>query len=164
MSGGQWTIPGFPHRGWTCIRVVDLNPDDLPPGKSPDYEACQVCGQYPIRFVHTIVHDDWLDEVDVGCVCVERLTQDYVNPRREEKRLKNRANARARWLKRRWRMSIKGSFWIKEKGHHIVVFRSTFAEGWKCCFDGKFGMLEHPTKEAAMLSVFNKLVHEESRR
>src|SRR5271166_1202731 len=130
-SDNTWRIPGLPRRGWVCVGVVDLNPDELPM-EEVDYATCEVCGQHPIRFVHTIVHDDWPEELDVGCVCVEHLTNDYVNPRRHERDLKNRASARARWLKRRWKISAKGAFWIKEKGHHMAVFRATFGEGWRC--------------------------------
>ncbi len=163
QAGNLWKAPGFPHRGWMCIRVVDLNPDE-DPKHEVDYETCQVCNHHPIRFVHTIVHADWPDELDVGRICVEHLTQDYVNPRRREKDLRNRSQARSRWFKRRWRISAKGAFWVKAKGHHVTVFLCPCGcKQWRCCFDGEFGTLFHPTKEAAMLAVFNKLVHEESR-
>jgi len=163
QAGNLWKTPGFPHRGWVCIRVVDLNPDESPADEA-DYETCQVCNHHPIRFVHTIAHAGWPDRLDVGRICAEHLTQDYVNPRKNEDRLRKISGARSRWLKRRWRISAKGAFWLKVRGHHITVFLCQCGcEQWRCCFDGEFGTLRHPTTAAAMMSAFNKLVHVEAK-
>jgi hypothetical protein len=124
-----WKAPGFPHRGWESIGVVDLNPPD-DPSDDVTYATCEACGQTPIRFVHTLVHDDWDDPVSVGCKCCERLTDDYVTPRRHEAELKRQAAARARWVKQRWRTSAKGSLWVKVRGVVVTVFRSRFGEGY----------------------------------
>src|SRR4051794_10583946 len=107
-----WKIPGMPHRGWECIHVVDLNPDELP-AEEVDYATCEACGQHPIRFVHTIVHDAWPCGLDVGRVCVEHLTGDYVNPRLREGELKRKAAARRGWAKKPWRTSANGNTWMK---------------------------------------------------
>ena len=47
---GLWDVPGIPHRGWTCVDVIDLRED----GKDTDnpqtnYEVCQMCRHHPLR-------------------------------------------------------------------------------------------------------------------
>jgi len=157
-EGSAWRAPGFPRKGWSCIGIVDLNPDEKP-ADEVEYATCEACGHYPVRFVHTLAHKEHPDELDTGCICAEHLTDDYVNPRRVEVVLRKRAMARSRWLKRRWRVSYKGAHWLKVQGHHMAVFRNRFGPGWRCSFDGKFGRLIHPTKEAAMMALFNKFAH-----
>jgi hypothetical protein len=102
---------------------VDLNPDDAP-SDEVDYQTCEVCGQYPIRFVHTIEHPEYPGPLDVGCVCVEKLTGDYVSPKRHEARLRQRSRTRANWLKKPWNISANGNPWIKLHGYHAAVFPS----------------------------------------
>jgi hypothetical protein len=152
----------MPHRGWTCINVRDTNPDELPMDEA-EYETCQACEKYPIRFVHTIVHDDWPDEVDVGRICVEHLTNDYVNPRRHEAELKRRASARIRWLNRKWKTSAKGNKWLKTDGHHMAVFPSQGRAGFGCILDGRFSQKSYPTERAAMLHIFDYLQRRKER-
>jgi hypothetical protein len=166
-SGHRWTIPGMPHRGWEWLGVVDLNPDELPMDEV-EYETCQACGMYPIRFVHTIRHDEWPDELDVGRICVEHLTEDYVSAHADrcEERLKRRAAAvrrkrkadeagRARWAQRDWRESARGNFWTKEKGDRSTVFAS--GSGWRIVVDGIFGRRTYPSPEAAMQASYDAL-------
>jgi hypothetical protein len=149
-----WHAPGFPHRGWECVDVIDLNPDD-DPSEEVSYETCQACGQYPIRFVHVLRHWEWPGEIEVGCVCSERLTCDYVSPKRREQELKRRASIRRRWLTKRWRTSAKGNPWLKVKGHRLVVFPT--ADGFSCSVDGVFSRYTYPTEQMAKLACLTRL-------
>jgi hypothetical protein len=149
-----WKTPGFPHRGWDCVDVIDLNPDNLP-SECVDYESCEACGHYPVRFVHCLVHDEWVDEARVGCVCAERLTGDYVNPKRHEAELRRRSTARARWASRRWRHSARGNAWVKVRGHHVVVFPSLASEGWTFAVDGVVSRRTFPDERAACLASYD---------
>jgi hypothetical protein len=161
--GNLWHTEGFPHRGWECIHVEDLNPDELP-ADEVDYETCQVCGQYPIRFVHTIIHDDWPDELDVGRICVEHLTGDYVNPSRREAELKRRAagvkrrrkadeKARTQWAVRHWRESARGNLWTRYEGLGITVFAC--GSGWRIVIDGIFGRRIYPSQAEAQQASYD---------
>jgi hypothetical protein len=163
-----WETPGFPHRGWECTGVVDLNPDELP-ADEVEYETCEACGQHPIRFVHTVEHDDWDDPVEVGCICSARLTEDYVTPYRRERELKNeasrrqraarkarerlaareacRALARSTWDRRPWRASAKGNLWLKVDGLPVVVFPAE--GGYRCLVGDVFGIRTYRTIEEA---------------
>ena len=60
-------------------------------------ETCEMCGQENIRYVHYMNHPDYPDELKVGCVCAENMENDYVNPRKREQKLKNKASRKKRW-------------------------------------------------------------------
>jgi hypothetical protein len=142
----------MPHRGWSLVDVEDL-------GEAA--HTCHACEYEPIRYVHHLTHEEWAGELLVGCVCSEHLTCDYVTPRQMEKKARRLAAARKRWIQRRWKISAKGNLWVKLKGHHMSVFPLKSGTGWKCTLDGRFGQLVHATREAAMLSLFNKLTIEQ---
>lgn len=78
-----WSDPNVPHRGWECVDVIDLadyceNDDEI------RYQQCQMCSNEKIRFVHVMTHPDFQGELHVGCVCAEKMSEDYVNPRNIE--------------------------------------------------------------------------------
>jgi hypothetical protein len=163
-----WETPGFPHRGWECTGVTDLNPDELS-ADEVEYETCEACGQHPIRFVHALAHDDWEGEVEVGCICSARLTEDYVTPYRRERELKNEAarrrrelkcqaarrderaayrlGVRGRWPGMHWRESSKGNPWLKVDDVLIVVFPAR--GGYRILVGDVFGIRTYPTLEEA---------------
>jgi hypothetical protein len=108
-----WDQKGVPQKGWTCAGVTDLG--------SPDGQ-CEMCGREEIRYVHHMAHQVYEGELDVGCVCAEKMEGDYVNPRRRERDLKNVAARRKRWLTRKWKTSQSGNPYLKMDGFHIVVY------------------------------------------
>ena len=89
----EWNKPGLPHKGWTCVDVIDLA-EGIDETESIPYEQCEMCGNEKIRYAHVMSHPDYPDEIYVGCVCAEKMTGDYVNPRRCENELRNRAQRR----------------------------------------------------------------------
>ncbi len=62
------------------------------------------------RDVHVVFHPDMGEELLVGCNCSEKLTDDYENPQRREKELRNKTNRRTHFLKRKWRISAKWNY------------------------------------------------------
>ena len=69
-----------------------------------------MCGRERIRFVHIMRHPDYPDELRVGCVCAEKMSDDYVNPRRAEDTLKKRAVRRKNFNKMCIRDSIRAEY------------------------------------------------------
>jgi hypothetical protein len=104
---GLWHPSGIPQRGWRCVDVVDVRADAGPEDET-SYATCQMCGKEKIRFVHTMEHDEH-EPLEVGCICAEKMSEDHINPRRREQKLRNRAARRSKWLTRRWRVSTKGN-------------------------------------------------------
>ena len=133
----------MPHKGWHCFDVEDL-------GKPT--HTCEMCGQEQIRFVHYMRHLEHRD-LQVGCICAEKMTEDYVNPKLREQALRNKASRRSRWLSRKWRISAKGNPFIKVKGNHIVAY--PFGQFFRLCINGKMGTINYPTLDAARLRAFD---------
>lgn len=133
---GQWNREGLPHKGWKCLDVIDLaeyaEPDDPIP-----YERCEMCGNEKIRYAHIMKHPDVADEIHVGCVCAEKMTDDYVNPRRCETALKNRVSRRNNFNKVQWNFNAaKGTYSKKYKGEYITIMESRYGN-WGVFFAGQ---------------------------
>jgi len=154
-DGRRWDKPGIPHRGWWTVDVIDLNPDEEP-ADQVDYATCEMCDHHPIRYVHVLDHPGH-DRLEVGRICAQRMTGDYVGPRRREQALRNRAARRSKWLGRRWRTSSKGNFYLEDKGVNLGVFASPYHPGrWGARIGKRFGRGTYATSEAAKLALFEE--------
>ena len=132
----EWNKPGLPHKGWTCVDVIDLA-EGIDETESIPYEQCEMCGNEKIRYAHVMSHPDYPDEIYVGCVCAEKMTGDYVNPRRCENELRNRAQRRKNFKKAQWRFNpAKGTYSKKYKGEYITIMQSRYG-GWGVFFAGQ---------------------------
>ncbi|WP_047835787.1 MULTISPECIES: hypothetical protein [unclassified Cupriavidus] len=153
MSGSRWDQPGVPHKGWHCVDVVDLRADGEP-ADDTDYATCQMCGNEKIRYVHIMEHPDVEEALDVGCVCAEKMSDDYDGPKRREARLRNRASRRTRWLHRKWRVSAKGNSFLNVDGRNLVVY-PTKTGRWGYKIGDRFGPKTYPTVREAKLALFD---------
>lgn len=130
---GNWNREGVPRKGWQCMDVFDLaeeaeQDEDIP------YEQCEMCGNEKIRYVHIMRHPEFPDELHVGCVCAEKMTDDYVNPRKYETALKNKAARRRNFNKVDWRFnSVKNTYSKKYKGEYITIMQGVYG-GWGIFF------------------------------
>lgn len=102
----RWEREGIPHKGWKEIGIEDLG-EDLEFGDDVEYEQCEMCGQEKIRYVHILQHSDFNGELRVGCVCAEHMTDDYINPQKSERELKNRLNRKKNFMRREWQEARK---------------------------------------------------------
>ena len=152
----QWNIPGIPHKGWALINVIDVREDGRSADET-DYEVCMMCGNEKIRYVHVLEHPDVDEEYIVGCVCAEKMTNDYYNPRQRENALRNKTNRRINWLKRNWKRSGNGNPYLKLDGHILVVFYNEKNHNYGCILDGKFGKIKYPDMEKAKIGLFKKV-------
>lgn len=132
----EWNKAGIPHKGWECIDVFDLA-DDTEAGEEILYEQCEMCGNEKIRYVHVMKHQDFPEELHVGCVCAEKMSGDYVNPRRCETALKNKSMRRRNFNAVRWRFnSAKNTYSKKYKGEYITIMEGRYG-GWGIFFAGQ---------------------------
>lgn len=129
---GLWDKPGVPHKGWTCVGMIDLGADadgmDFDTRKHELYEQCEMCGQDGVRYVHLMQHSEYPDELRVGCQCAEKMEEDYDSPRRRESKLRNRQLRKVNFLKQQWVRSRNGNFVLKYNGHLITIMKSKFNE------------------------------------
>lgn len=146
MSGSRWDQPGVPHKGWHCVDVVDLRADGGPADET-DYATCQMCGNEKIRYVHIMEHPDLDENFEVGCVCAEKMSDDYEGPKRRETKLRNRAVRRTRWLQRKWRVSAKGNSFLNLEGTTWwCIRRRPVAGATRSGTDSVRGHTRQPTK------------------
>lgn len=119
MSSGKWSQPGVPHKGWQFQSMEDLGEPS---------ETCQMCETQTIRYVHYMQHPDYEGVLGVGCVCAERMEENYTAPKERENQLRQKAPRLTKWMQREWRRSSKGNAFINHMGFNIVLYRSR--NGW----------------------------------
>jgi hypothetical protein len=110
---GKWAQPGVPKKGWTCERMQDLG--------SPQ-ATCEMCETKTIRYVHTMTHPHYGTALQVGCVCAQKMQNDYAGPRLREKKLRSIADRRKRWLRRRgWTIFAQRNAYINTDGFLVLI-------------------------------------------
>ena len=110
-----WDNPNVPHKGWRLIAVEDLG--------APDH-TCQMCGNEEVRYVHVMEHDRH-EQLEVGCVCAEKMSKDYVTPVEMQTRLADNAKKRhALITSPQWSGTWSGNQKVRRNGKtHVVFFK-----------------------------------------
>ncbi len=97
----------MPRKVWRCVEVYDLR-DEGVAADDTEYATCEMCGKEQVPFVHVVEHDDFSERLSVGCICAMKLSGDYVNPRNQETKLKNKA------LRKRNDLLVNGEYRLRE--------------------------------------------------
>jgi hypothetical protein len=155
-GSGKWAQPGVPHKGWVCVGIEDL--------EEPS-EICAMCEVREIRFVHYMQHTGYPEVLGCGCICAERMEEDYVAPREREKSLRAAASRKHRWLDRAWRTSSNGNPYINASGYNVVIFPLSGragAWGFRVTNRGTDDSIQsrkpYPSADAAKLTAFDAIV------
>jgi hypothetical protein len=161
-----WNQPTVPHKGWICVDVIDTGGAE---------STCEMCGNECVRYLHVMSHADYFSQLDVGCVCAEKMTDDYVNPRKRERKLRaaaakqKREQKRQREEKEEHRQQIINAVWRESKtGNpylltylrykhgtrkiHAVIVKSKFNDTWAFGTDGEFSTYKHCNAAAAKIA------------
>lgn len=149
-----WKQPGVPHKGWTLEDVEDIREDGQEEWET-DYETCMMCGNEKIRYVHILTHPEVAEEFRVGCVCAEKMTGDYVNPKQSERELRNKTNRRINWAKKQWKISHNGNYFLNWEEHHLLIYRDKKSSKFKVKIGETFGNKKFENLEKAKIAVFN---------
>lgn len=149
-----WKQQGIPHKGWTLVDVIDVREDGQAELET-DYETCMMCGNEKIRYVHIVEHTEVGEEFRVGCTCAEKMTNDYLNPERRERELRNRANRRINWTKKDWKRSKNGNHFLNIEEHHLLIYRDKKTNKYKVKIGVTFGKKTFDTLEKAKIAAFN---------
>jgi hypothetical protein len=149
-----WKQQGIPHKGWTLVDVVDVR-ENGQSEEDTEYETCMMCGNEKIRYVHIVEHVELGNEFRVGCTCAEKMTNDYLNPERRERELRNRANRRINWTKKDWKRSKNGNHFLNIEEHHLLIYRVKNTNKYKVKIDETFGKKTFDTLEKAKIAAFN---------
>lgn len=151
-----WKIKDIPHKGWKLEDVIDIRDDGLSEDEA-EYEACMMCGNERIRYVHIVNHPEVEDSFRVGCICAEKMTNDYVNPKLREKQLRNKANRRRNWIDKSWNISKNGNYYLRHKGEYFLIFRDKKTHKYKVKEGDIFWRKSYDTTEKAKIDIFNYL-------
>lgn len=144
----------MPRKGWRCVEVYDVR-DEGVAADDTEYATCEMCGKEQVRFVHIVEHDDFSERLSVGCICAMKLSGDYVNPRDQEVKLKNKALRKKKWLTRKWRVSAKGNEYLNVGGLNLLVLPNRFQEGlWKYKINDRFSRQSYASAEQAKIALF----------
>ena len=147
----HWNLAGVPNKGWEYETIIDLREE------GEEYETCMMCGKEEIRYIHILAHDEVDDTFRVGCICAEKMMDDYFKPRERQRQLENRAKRKDNWKYKEWKQSKKGSDYYKFEGHILVIFRDKKTNKFKYTIDGNFGLKSYQYLSEAKEAVFNRI-------
>jgi hypothetical protein len=117
---GKWSDEGVPHRGWNYVDYDYVGDDKI---------TCEMCEFQDISHVHIVEHPDYPSRLRVGCVCAEKLTEDYLTARGNEKAQKAKLRRRRTLAKKIWSVSAGGNPTIIIDSVRYTVFQRN--GGWK---------------------------------
>lgn len=125
--------------------------------------TCEMCESQQIRYVHYMEHDDFDKILAVGCVCAQHMEEDFDAPRTRERELRNTANRRRNWLKRKWKISSRGNPYILTDGFRISVYQVSSSRWGARIVDLATqryikSKLEYATEDEVKLAAFNTMI------
>lgn len=82
-------------------------------------------------------HPDYPEILRVGCVCAEKMTDDYITHRDHERELRNRANRRENFLKQEWYQDYKGNYRLNYRGYRLMAMHKENGV-WGVVLNGKW--------------------------
>lgn len=109
--------------GWYCIEVYDMADDD---GEVTAFATCELCRCSQVRYVHVMHHDNYFENVEVGCICAGIMEGDILAAKERERLLKNRAKRKQNFPSRKWHETKNGNYYLTYKGKRIFINRSKY--------------------------------------
>lgn len=146
----KWNQPGVPHKGWTCDYYFDNGDADA------SFTICEMCGKERIRYVHVMSHPEFNGQLEVGCVCAEKMSGDDKGPRERQKLMCRRFKRLRHWLTRCWNENEKGNYVLKTNGFRITIFHNKrYAGWWSFVVGGEYSKTSYKTSDEAKLASFD---------
>lgn len=115
---------GAPLDGWYCLNCYDVceNGDE-------ELFECELCGCKKVRYVHVMRHDQYFEDIHVGCICAGVMAGDILAEKERERKTKNRMKRRETFLRRKWQFVRWGTLRMDYKDKVLLLYR---------CPDGTF--------------------------
>ena len=133
----------FPHHGWAYTGYEDRNtPDNL----------CTYCGKRHVRYVHKLEHDEWPEDIEVGCVCAADLGLGE-EARRGEREARNRASRLQRFIQNGWKTTKKGNPYKSYCDVRVAICGT--GRYYKISINGTMGAKIFREQGEAMVHAFN---------
>lgn len=99
----EWDAP---LRDWKCISVSDTSEHSA----SAYDNTCELCGCKNVRFIHEMFHQNYFENVYVGCICAGIMEGDILAAKERERLVKNRAKRKENYMKRQWKAEANGCY------------------------------------------------------
>lgn len=115
----KWNAP---LDNWYCDRVIDVEEEY----SSTGLFTCELCGCVRVRFVHVMHHDEYFEDVRVGCICAGIMEGDVLAAIERERLIKNRAKRKNNFPHRKWKENRFGGYSLKYQSTWVNINRSKF--------------------------------------
>lgn len=99
-----WNRQGLPHKGWSCVNVVDSGHAS---------SKCEMCGNSNLRYIHFLEHDEYDGQLKVGGECSQKLAENYSTASSVEEYTRRYPKEQAKWPSK-WKTSRKGNIYFIE--------------------------------------------------
>lgn len=131
-----------PKSGWMLLGSDDLG--DL-------CGNCEYCGTQ-LRYTYAVIHPAW-GAMAVGTDCCDKLTGTAIASEHHEKYIKMLERRKRFVSSKRWKRTIRGSYWIVQEGLRVGI--SPIGNKFRITLDEVEGLAEYDTLVDAQMKVFN---------
>lgn len=111
----EWNAP---VAGWICIDMYDVVEDG---GDDTALSICELCDCSTVRYVHVMHHDEYFEDVKVGCICAGIMEGDILAAKERDREMKNRAKRKRNYLKREWQREGNGIYVLRYKNECLTI-------------------------------------------
>lgn len=116
----EWNAP-FAY--WKCVDMYDVADD------GGALFTCELCDCPKVRFVHVMRHEEYFEDVYVGCICAGIMDGDILAAKARDREMKNRAKRKRNYLKRQWTWRANGNCALRYKNRWITIMVSKYENG-----------------------------------
>jgi hypothetical protein len=102
---------------WHCVGVTDYETDNY---------KCELCGCENVRYIHRMIHDQYPDELKVGCVCAGIMEDDILAAKERDAEAKRRSKRRLTFFKKDWTVLSDEQWFLKYKRRNIYISQDSF--------------------------------------
>ena len=116
-----------------------------------------MCGNERIRFIHLVSHPEVARCFKVGCSCAEKMTEDYVTPKRLEKEVRSQQRKSSTWLNKNWRISQNGNLYLNYNDDFLLIYKDKKSNKYKIKINDYFDPAKFDTTKEAKLEIPRQL-------
>lgn len=120
LSQFIWNKEGIPHKGWSCVKVIDSGHAS---------SKCEMCGNGTVRYIHYLEHDDYSEDIKVGSECSKKLAENYSMASFVETYIKKYPTEKSKWSNKSWKISRSGNPYLKHDEYIITIYKDKFKLG-----------------------------------
>jgi len=117
---------GAPLNDWHCVDLVDEEDASF---------VCELCGCEKVRYVHVMGHDEYFENVCVGCVCAGIMEGDILAAKERDRKMRNRTKRRMNFPQRKWKRARSGGYFTKYNGQYVFINQN--GRNYSCNCNGR---------------------------